>query len=88
VQEFLRLTHVFGSSSLSHRAEAGDIVFSGLQDVGAATERSRAYVGGLAEICAKSLQIAVPFTSERIRMPCAGIHEALAPEWAPSLSFR
>jgi phospholipid/cholesterol/gamma-HCH transport system permease protein len=47
-------------------------------DVGAATGRSLAYVGGLAEICGKSLQLLFLSPLKRSRMLQRAIHEAMA----------
>src|SRR6266446_4773250 len=47
-----------------------------MADVGAATERSLAYVGGLAEICAKSLRLLFLSPLKRSRMLQRAIHEA------------
>jgi len=46
-------------------------------DVGAATGRSLAYVGGLAEICAKSLRLLFLSPLKRSRMLQRAIHEAM-----------
>lgn len=46
--------------------------------VGAATERSVAYVGGLAEICGKSLRLLVVSPLKRERMLSRAVHEAMA----------
>jgi len=47
-------------------------------DVGAATGRSIAYVGGLAEICAKSLRLLFLSPLKRRRMLQRSVHEAMA----------
>src|SRR6202158_4476670 len=47
-------------------------------DVGGATGRSIAYVGGLAEICAKALRLLVLSPLKRSRMLERAIHEAMA----------
>jgi phospholipid/cholesterol/gamma-HCH transport system permease protein len=47
-------------------------------DVGAATERSVAYVGGLAEIFGKSLRLLFLSPLKRARMAQRAIHEAMA----------
>jgi phospholipid/cholesterol/gamma-HCH transport system permease protein len=46
--------------------------------VGAATERSVAYVGGLAEICGKSLRLLAVSPLKRERMLSRAVHEAMA----------
>src|SRR6202158_440691 len=47
-------------------------------DVGGATGRSIAYVGGLAEICAKALRLLVLSPLKRSRMLERAVHEAMA----------
>jgi len=57
-------------------------------EVGAATERSVAYVGGLAEIFGKSLQLLLLSPLKRGRTLQRALHEAMAVGLAPSRSFR
>ena len=49
-----------------------------VEEVGVATERSIAYVGGLAEITATALRLLVVSPLKRSRMLQRAVHEAMA----------
>jgi phospholipid/cholesterol/gamma-HCH transport system permease protein len=49
-----------------------------VEGVGAATDRSLAYVGGLAEICGNSLRLLIFSRLKRTRMLQRAVHEAMA----------
>jgi hypothetical protein len=51
-------------------------------EVGAATERSVAYVGGLAQLFGKSLRLLFFSPLKRTRMLQRAVHQAMAAGWA------